>query len=197
MSGGDTGSLPGTLKLTGPSPTKPKKGKKRKQVTLGSASFNVVSGATATVNVTVSKSTAAFVASSKKLAVTATASAKDALGRSKTTTGKVTLQPAKKKKKKKWGPRRTGSVRGAPVPGALPLTMRAMRRRLRSAAAPVHRHSVPQLAVDGALVALAYWLAFTLRFDHGSVPERYERLLEATIVWAVAGSLVVFALFGL
>ena len=42
-----------------------------------------------------------FVASSKKLAVTATASARDALGRSKTTTGKVTLQPAKKKKKKK------------------------------------------------------------------------------------------------
>jgi len=72
-----------------------------------------------------------------------------------------------------------------------------MRRRLRSAAAPVHRHSLPQLLVDGALVALAYWLAFTLRFDQGSVPERYERLLEATIVWAVAGSLIVFALFGL
>jgi len=51
--------------------------------------------------------------------------------------------------------------------------------------------------VDGALVALAYWLAFTLRFDQGSVPERYERLLEATIVWAVVGSLVIFALFGL
>ncbi len=51
--------------------------------------------------------------------------------------------------------------------------------------------------MDGALVALAYWLAFTLRFDQGSVPERYERLLEATIVWAVVGSLVIFALFGL
>jgi len=56
---------------------------------------------------------------------------------------------------------------------------------------------VPQLLVDGALVALAYWLAFTLRFDEGSVPERYERLLEATIVWAVAGSLAIFALLGL
>jgi len=51
--------------------------------------------------------------------------------------------------------------------------------------------------VDGALVALAYWLAFTLRFDQGSVPERYERLLEATIVWAVVGSLAIFALLGL
>ena len=75
--------------------------------------------------------------------------------------------------------------------------MLAMRRRLRSAAAPVHRHSLPQLLVDGALVALAYWLAFTLRFDEGSVPERYERLLEATIAWAVTGSVAVFALFGL
>ncbi len=56
---------------------------------------------------------------------------------------------------------------------------------------------MPQLLVDGALVALAYWLAFTLRFDEGSVPERYERLLEATIVWAVAGSLAIFALLGL
>jgi len=29
-----------------------------------------------------------------------------------------------------------------------------MRRRIRSAAFPLHRHSLPQLAVDGALVAL-------------------------------------------
>ena len=40
-----------------------------------------------------------------------------------------------------------------------------MRRRIRSAAFPVHRHSVPQLLVDGILVALAYYLAFRLRFD--------------------------------
>ena len=42
-----------------------------------------------------------------------------------------------------------------------------MRRRIRSAALPLHRHSLPQLAVDGALVALAYYLAFQLRFDSG------------------------------
>ena len=44
---------------------------------------------------------------------------------------------------------------------------RRMRRRIRSAAFPVHRHSVPQLFVDGVLVALAYYLAFRLRFTDG------------------------------
>src|ERR1700721_98220 len=39
-----------------------------------------------------------------------------------------------------------------------------MRRRMRSAAIPVHRHALPQLVVDGVLVALAYFLAFWLRF---------------------------------
>ena len=39
-----------------------------------------------------------------------------------------------------------------------------MRRRIRSAAIPVHRHALPQLVVDGVLVALAYFLAFWLRF---------------------------------
>jgi hypothetical protein len=40
-----------------------------------------------------------------------------------------------------------------------------MRRRLASATNPVHRHSVLQVLVDGALVALAYYLAYVLRFD--------------------------------
>ncbi|MEA2192793.1 MAG: hypothetical protein QOI73_2914 [Solirubrobacteraceae bacterium] len=73
-----------------------------------------------------------------------------------------------------------------------------MRRRIRSAAFPLRRHSLLQIAVDGALVALAYWLAYRLRFDGpGSVPERYHDLFAATIVPVVAGSMLVFAAFGL
>jgi FlaA1/EpsC-like NDP-sugar epimerase len=73
-----------------------------------------------------------------------------------------------------------------------------MRRRIRSAAFPLHRHSLPQIAVDGALVALAYWLAYRLRFDGPSaVPARYKDLFDATIVPVVAGSLLVFAALGL
>jgi FlaA1/EpsC-like NDP-sugar epimerase len=71
-----------------------------------------------------------------------------------------------------------------------------MRRRLRSAAVLVHRHSVPQLGIDAALVALAYLLAFRLRFDNG-VPDEFARLRGATIGWVVGASLVVFVLFRL
>jgi FlaA1/EpsC-like NDP-sugar epimerase len=68
-----------------------------------------------------------------------------------------------------------------------------MRRRLRSAALPLHRHSLPQLAVDGALVALAYYLGFQLRFDNGLTP-RYAHLYARTWPWVVAGTLLVLAL---
>ncbi len=71
-----------------------------------------------------------------------------------------------------------------------------MRRRIRSAARPVHRHSLPQLVVDGLLVALAYLLAYRLRFDVAVVPPRYEELFEATIWWVVPVSLFALAAFG-
>ena len=73
-----------------------------------------------------------------------------------------------------------------------------MRRRIRSAAFPVHRHSVPQLLVDGVLVALAYYLAFRLRFTDGfrGSNERYGDLLTDTIYWVVPVVLVTLALFG-
>ena len=72
-----------------------------------------------------------------------------------------------------------------------------MRRRIRLAAAlPFHRHSLPQVAVDAGLVALAYYLAFELRFD-GDVPALYSDLFERTIGFVVVGSVFVFALFGL
>jgi FlaA1/EpsC-like NDP-sugar epimerase len=73
-----------------------------------------------------------------------------------------------------------------------------MRRRIRSAAFPLHRHSLPQIAVDGALVALAYWLAYRLRFDGpSSVPQRFEDLFAATLPAVVIASMLVFAVFGL
>src|SRR5260221_704158 len=68
-----------------------------------------------------------------------------------------------------------------------------MRRRLRSAALPLHRRSLPQLAVDGVLVALAYYLAFQLRFDHGPTGY-YAHLRDRTIWWVLAGSLPVLVL---
>jgi FlaA1/EpsC-like NDP-sugar epimerase len=71
-----------------------------------------------------------------------------------------------------------------------------MRRRIRSAAFPVHRHALPQVALDAGLVALAYYLAYRLRFDAG-VPERYDDLFERTLTFAICGSVAVFALFGL
>ncbi len=71
-----------------------------------------------------------------------------------------------------------------------------MRRRIRSAAFPVHRHSLPQLLVDGVLVALAYFLAFQLRFEL-HVTGRYDELLEATMPWVVPVTLAVLAAFGL
>ena len=73
-----------------------------------------------------------------------------------------------------------------------------MRRRIPSAAFPVHRHSLPQVVVDGILVALAYLLAFWLRFDGipGRRHVRYDHLLSATIVWVIPLVLVVLAGFG-
>jgi FlaA1/EpsC-like NDP-sugar epimerase len=69
-----------------------------------------------------------------------------------------------------------------------------MRRRIRSATfIPLHRHFLPQLAVDGALVALAYYLAFQLRFEHGPTGY-YAHLRERTIWWVLAGSLPVLVL---
>ncbi|HEY1687369.1 MAG TPA: nucleoside-diphosphate sugar epimerase/dehydratase [Solirubrobacteraceae bacterium] len=65
-----------------------------------------------------------------------------------------------------------------------------MRRRIRAAALPIHRHSVPQILVDGALIALAYLLAFQLRFDSGP-PERYALLRDRTIAWVIVGGLLV------
>src|ERR1700722_18547476 len=89
-----------------------------------------------------------------------------------------------------------------------------MRRRIRSAAIPVHRHALPQLVVDGVLVALAYFLAFWLRFaghpwgTHiryrdaaGAVvrtgyDHRYRLLFTHTSWWVVILVLAALMVFG-
>jgi FlaA1/EpsC-like NDP-sugar epimerase len=57
---------------------------------------------------------------------------------------------------------------------------------------------VPQLLVDGVLVALAYYLAFVLRFEDGlgGINHRYGSLLEDTIPWVVPVCLIALAAFG-
>jgi FlaA1/EpsC-like NDP-sugar epimerase len=67
---------------------------------------------------------------------------------------------------------------------------------MRSLASSVNVRRVGQVGVDAALLALAYYLAYSLRFD-GAIPERYDRLLEETIVLIVVMKLLIFALFGL
>jgi FlaA1/EpsC-like NDP-sugar epimerase len=67
---------------------------------------------------------------------------------------------------------------------------------MRSLASSVNVRRVGQVGVDAALLGLAYYLAYSLRFD-GSIPARYDRLLEETIVLIVVMKLVIFALFGL
>ncbi|MGI8945301.1 MAG: polysaccharide biosynthesis protein [Thermoleophilaceae bacterium] len=52
------------------------------------------------------------------------------------------------------------------------------------------------MAVDVALVALAYYLAFVLRFDVG-IPPRYQDLLLQTVGFVVLMKLCLFAAFGL
>jgi FlaA1/EpsC-like NDP-sugar epimerase len=59
---------------------------------------------------------------------------------------------------------------------------------------PVNRHRIWQLVADAGLIALAWWLAFELRFDQG-VPRYYDTLFRRTILLVVAIKLVVFVLF--
>jgi FlaA1/EpsC-like NDP-sugar epimerase len=64
---------------------------------------------------------------------------------------------------------------------------------------PVYRNRVLQVAADAALVALAYFLAFQLRFldDPHGLPHRYEVLFAQSVGFVVVGKLIVFAGFGL
>ena len=57
---------------------------------------------------------------------------------------------------------------------------------------PVYRNRVLQVAADAALVALAYFLAFQLRFldDTHGLPQRYETLFAQSVGFVVVGKLV-------
>jgi FlaA1/EpsC-like NDP-sugar epimerase len=68
-----------------------------------------------------------------------------------------------------------------------------MRRRIRSAAFPLRRHSLLQVAVDGILVAFAYYLAFQLRFDNGP-SGYYLHLFKRTILWVTVASVLILIL---
>ncbi len=70
---------------------------------------------------------------------------------------------------------------------------RTVRTRLTSS---VNVRRVGQVGVDACLIALAYYLAFVLRFDAG-IPGRYEDLLAETVAFVVPLKLVIFAAFGL
>jgi FlaA1/EpsC-like NDP-sugar epimerase len=63
---------------------------------------------------------------------------------------------------------------------------------------PVYRNRILQVVADAALVALAYYLAFRLRFlDQSDLPHRYWVLFIQSVGFVVVGKVVVFAAFGL
>ncbi len=63
---------------------------------------------------------------------------------------------------------------------------------------PVYRNRVLQVCADGALVALAYYLAFRLRFlDQSDLPHRYWILFAQSVGFVIALKLIVFAAFGM
>ncbi|MEX2211582.1 MAG: nucleoside-diphosphate sugar epimerase/dehydratase [Gaiellaceae bacterium] len=62
---------------------------------------------------------------------------------------------------------------------------------------PITRHRLWQLGVDGVLVAAAWYLAWTLRFDQLRLPRYYDPYLDWTAVGLVVGlKLSVFVAFG-
>jgi FlaA1/EpsC-like NDP-sugar epimerase len=63
---------------------------------------------------------------------------------------------------------------------------------------PVYRNRVLQVCADGALVALAFYLAFRLRFlDQSGLPHRYWVLFAQSVGFVIALKLIVFAAFGM
>ncbi len=68
----------------------------------------------------------------------------------------------------------TGRSCGLGSAHGTPLSARKLRQMRKAVNDPVYRHRLFQLLVDAGLVALAYWLAYALRFDHG-IPRALQR----------------------
>ena len=64
--------------------------------------------------------------------------------------------------------------------------------------APVLRHRIFQLAADAALAALAFYLAFEIRFldEPGGIPDRYVTMLTGSIAFVAIGKTIIFSLLG-
>jgi FlaA1/EpsC-like NDP-sugar epimerase len=60
----------------------------------------------------------------------------------------------------------------------------------------INRHRVWQAAVDACLIAIAWYLAFALRFDF-AIPQRYGEMITETILLAVVIKVAVLTMFGL
>src|SRR6059058_4373431 len=67
---------------------------------------------------------------------------------------------------------------------------------LKRVASSVVARRLVQAVIDACLIALAWLLAFLLRFDP-SMPHRYATLLVQAIAFVVVGKLAIFFLFGL
>jgi FlaA1/EpsC-like NDP-sugar epimerase len=64
---------------------------------------------------------------------------------------------------------------------------------------PVYRGRTLQIAADMVLCAIAFLLAFRLRFldDPGGIPDRYWTLFLQSVAFVAVGKVIVFAAFGL
>ena len=67
---------------------------------------------------------------------------------------------------------------------------------MRSLPSSVNVRRVGQVGVDAGLLALAYYLAYALRFDE-SIPHRYQELLGETIWITVPMQVAIYAAFGI
>ena len=63
---------------------------------------------------------------------------------------------------------------------------------------PAYRHRALQFLADAVLAAIAFALAFVLRFiDAGEIPERYVDMLVASVAFVALGKAVIFTMLGL